>query len=236
VDLQHRDPLLIDTIASERGVILFDNVGIARTGGEVPSSIPKWAEDMFNFTHALNLSKVDVFGYSMGARVVQWLAVRQPELVRKVIIAAASPLVPSHDSPNDKRDTRYQMAMARAQTDQETRESFSAALFGETGKGQKHFEEYWQRLQLRRVEQPILQALPLDRGGTTQLHAIINSDKPENIPDEDPLASLKLPVFVANGDNDLTLGLERTLDIRRRIPNAQLVLYPNSGHGYVESS
>jgi pimeloyl-ACP methyl ester carboxylesterase len=42
-----------------------------------------------------------------------------------------------------------------------------------------------------------------------------------------------MPVLVANGSNDLTLGLVRTLDLHARLTNSQLVLYPNSGHGFL---
>jgi pimeloyl-ACP methyl ester carboxylesterase len=40
-------------------------------------------------------------------------------------------------------------------------------------------------------------------------------------------------VFVANGDHDLMVASSNSADMARRIPNARLKIYPNSGHGGV---
>ena len=42
-----------------------------------------------------------------------------------------------------------------------------------------------------------------------------------------------MPVLVANGDHDLMVASEHSADIARRLPNAKLIVYPNSGHGGV---
>ena len=41
------------------------------------------------------------------------------------------------------------------------------------------------------------------------------------------------PVFVANGDNDVMVASSLSADLARRIPNAKLTIYPDSGHGGV---
>ena len=41
------------------------------------------------------------------------------------------------------------------------------------------------------------------------------------------------PVFVANGDNDRMVPTRNTNDLARRLPNSELVIYPDSGHGAV---
>ena len=40
-------------------------------------------------------------------------------------------------------------------------------------------------------------------------------------------------VFVANGDRDLMVDSSLSADMARRLPNAQLTIYPDSGHGGV---
>ncbi|UUZ58233.1 alpha/beta fold hydrolase [Nocardioides sp. B-3] len=42
-----------------------------------------------------------------------------------------------------------------------------------------------------------------------------------------------MPVPVANGDHDLMVASEHSADMARRLPDAKLVVYPNSGHGGV---
>jgi pimeloyl-ACP methyl ester carboxylesterase len=165
--------------------------------------------------------------------LVQTVAIIQPSLVRKLIIAGGSAVQPTPNSPKDTRDTKYMMGMATAATYVESKEAFKLALFGESREGAEAFANYWQRLQQRSAETPMLDPVPLDKGANNQIRAVLNADKPENGRWPDPLAALKMPVLIANGNNDLTLGLVRTLDLHARLSNSQLVLFPNSGHGFL---
>ena len=49
----------------------------------------------------------------------------------------------------------------------------------------------------------------------------------------DDLSVITQPVLVANGDNDLMVDSSHSTDMARRLPNAELKIYPNSGHGGV---
>ncbi|WP_380786888.1 alpha/beta fold hydrolase [Sphingomonas sp. R86521] len=39
------------------------------------------------------------------------------------------------------------------------------------------------------------------------------------------------PVLVVNGDHDIMVPSENSRNLARRIPGAELVLYPDAGHG-----
>jgi pimeloyl-ACP methyl ester carboxylesterase len=47
------------------------------------------------------------------------------------------------------------------------------------------------------------------------------------------LGRIRQPVLVANGDNDVMVASEHSADMARRLPDAKLVIYPDSGHGGV---
>ena len=47
----------------------------------------------------------------------------------------------------------------------------------------------------------------------------------------DDLSLIKQPVFVANGDHDLMVDRSHSAAMARRLPNARLTIYPDSGHG-----
>jgi pimeloyl-ACP methyl ester carboxylesterase len=47
------------------------------------------------------------------------------------------------------------------------------------------------------------------------------------------LASIDQPVLVMNGDSDKMVPTKNTIDLHRRLPNSQLVIYPDAGHGGV---
>ena len=47
------------------------------------------------------------------------------------------------------------------------------------------------------------------------------------------LTSIHQPVLVMNGESDKMVPTKNTVDLDRRLPNSQLVLYPDAGHGGV---
>jgi pimeloyl-ACP methyl ester carboxylesterase len=61
------------------------------------------------------------------------------------------------------------------------------------------------------------------------LKAIVHAGK--SAPDD--LSVVTAPVLVANGDHDLMVDSNHSADMARRLPNAQLKIYPDSGHGGV---
>jgi pimeloyl-ACP methyl ester carboxylesterase len=47
------------------------------------------------------------------------------------------------------------------------------------------------------------------------------------------LSTIHQPVLVANGDSDRMVPSKNTRDLARRLPNSNLIIYPDSGHGAV---
>ena len=47
------------------------------------------------------------------------------------------------------------------------------------------------------------------------------------------LSIIRNPVLVANGDNDRMVPTKNTHDLARRLPNSELVIYRDAGHGGV---
>src|SRR6202008_1446832 len=85
------DPRVIDGIAAKRRVITFDNRGIGASGGSVPHTVDAMARDAVAFIRALGLQQVDLLEFSLGGGVAQVIALKEPELVRKVILAGTGP-------------------------------------------------------------------------------------------------------------------------------------------------
>lgn len=85
------DPRTIDAIAATRRVILFDNRGVGGSTGSVPPSVDAMAHDAVAFIHALGLDQVDLLGFSLGGMVAQTIAVENPKLVRRMILAGTGP-------------------------------------------------------------------------------------------------------------------------------------------------
>jgi len=47
------------------------------------------------------------------------------------------------------------------------------------------------------------------------------------------LSTIHQPVLVANGESDRMVPTTNTHDLARRLPNSELIIYPDAGHGGV---
>jgi pimeloyl-ACP methyl ester carboxylesterase len=90
-NLDNWDPLLVDTIAEDREVILLDNTGVGLSAGGVPRTVTEMARDAISFCDALELNEIDLLGYSLGGMVAQDLALLRPQLVRRLVLAGTGP-------------------------------------------------------------------------------------------------------------------------------------------------
>jgi len=89
--MDHWDPAVTDGFAEHRPVILFDNAGVAASTGETPDTIDAMADHAADFIGALGLAQVDLLGFSIGGYIAQILALRRPELIRRLILAGTGP-------------------------------------------------------------------------------------------------------------------------------------------------
>ena len=76
----------MNTLAADRPVIAFDNVGVGRSSGQTPDNVAAMARDAVTFINLLGLSEVDLLGFSLGGCVVQQIAAEHGRLVRKLIL------------------------------------------------------------------------------------------------------------------------------------------------------
>lgn len=87
------DPALLDELAKKHQLILFDNRGVGLSTDTVvnKTTIPQMADDAAGLVKALGYKKVNILGWSMGARISQQFMIRHPDLVNKAILCAANP-------------------------------------------------------------------------------------------------------------------------------------------------
>ena len=81
------DPALLNGFAKDRTVITCDNAGVGFSSGEVPDNVAAMAQYALDFLDTLNLTQVDLLGFSLGGYIAQHLTLRRPQLVRRLILA-----------------------------------------------------------------------------------------------------------------------------------------------------
>ena len=215
------DPRIIDGIAAHHRVIAFDNRGVGGTGSSVPHTVEQMGADAIAFIRALGLERVDLFGFSLGGGVAQMVALQAPELVRRMILAGTGP---RGGGGIDQITKIAVIAYLKAGLTLSDPRNF--LFFPRTAEGKRAASDYFNRLKERthnRDRRISMQAR------IAQLKAIRHAGQSE----PDDLSLITQPVFVANGDHDLMVDSSHSADMARRLPNAKLKIYPNSGHGGV---
>src|SRR5262249_1324204 len=89
--LDNWDPKVTDGLAKDRPVILFNNAGVASSGGEPADTVAGMARHMVTFINALGLKQADLLGFSVGGFVAQEVALENPALIRRVVLAGTGP-------------------------------------------------------------------------------------------------------------------------------------------------
>jgi pimeloyl-ACP methyl ester carboxylesterase len=215
------DPRVIDGIAAKRHVIIFDNRGVGGSTGSVPHTIDEMAADAVNFIRALGHEQVDLLGFSLGGGVAQVVTLEHPELVRRVILAGTGP---AGGGGIEKINRIAGAAYTKAALT--LRDPRHFLFFNRNRLGKGAATEYMARLK-ERTEDRDKRISP--RAMRAQLKAI----RAAGLQAPHDLGKIRQPVLVANGDNDVMVASSHSEDLARRIPNAKLIIYPDSGHGGV---
>ena len=99
IDLQFGE--LLPSLAATRRVIAADFQGHGRTNDiDRPLTSADLASDVVGLLQHLDVPQADVFGFSVGGGVAIHLAIRHPELIRKVIVSSVS-FHPDGDRPEN---------------------------------------------------------------------------------------------------------------------------------------
>jgi pimeloyl-ACP methyl ester carboxylesterase len=217
--IDHWDPALLDALSADREVIVFDNRGLNESTGAPATSVPELVDGAIAFVHALGLRSIDLLGWSLGGIVAQGVALTEPHLVRRLIVAGSTPGgVP--DAP--RLSERVLGIVAKPDNDAE---DFLYLFFPETPAGRAAGEASLTRLATRlNASQAALSPEAL-KG---QLTAIATFPGWWERLDE-----LAIPVLLANGTQDVMVDAIATYAAARRLTNARTVLWSDAGHGFL---
>ncbi|MDQ0029043.1 alpha/beta fold hydrolase [Arthrobacter bambusae] len=221
-NLDDWDPRVVDGLAANRHTIAFDNRGVGASTGTTPDTVEEMAADAIAFIRALGHDQVDLLGFSLGGFVTQAIAQTDPGLIRRIILAGTAPaggsgiakirrssVLPTIKGILRRRHPKYYL------------------FFTGTTNGRRAAQAYLDHLTARRKDrdQPVASS-----AFNAQLKAILRwgRQSPQD------LAGVRHPVLVANGETDVMVPSQNTLDLAERLPNGELVpLYRDAGHGAI---
>jgi pimeloyl-ACP methyl ester carboxylesterase len=217
--LDNWDPRIVDGLAAKHHVIAFDYRGVGASSGSPSNSMEQMADDAITFTKAKGFQQVDLFGFSMGGMVAQEIVLKDPQLVRKMILAGTGPA--GGEGISGVAGVTFYDILRGLFTGQDAKQFlFFTRTPGGIEAGKAFLERLKERAQNRDKDISVSAFL-------AQLEALRTwgGKQPAD------LSVVKQPVLVANGDADRMVPTTNTYDLARRLPNSQLIVYPDAGHG-----
>lgn len=219
--LDNWDPRIVDGFAAKHRVITFDNRGVGASTGTPATSMEEMAEDAIIFIKAMGLAKVDLVGFSMGGMIAQEIVLMEPQLVRKMIITGTGPA--GGEGISQVARVTYLDMIRGWLTFQDPKQFL---FFTRTLAGIRAGKEFLKRLKERSENR--------DKAITVAaLQAQLKALRRWGAKEPADLSQVHHPVLVANGDSDRMVPSKNTYDLAKRLPNSELIIYPDSGHGAV---
>lgn len=216
--LDHWDPAFTDGLAQDREIILVDNAGVGASTGETPSTIEGMADCIVDFVDALELGTFDLLGFSMGGMVAQAFAKKNAGRVRRLVLVGTSP---RGGDPSPYIAEVSQRARGNAGLD-----DMAWLFFGQSDAGRAAAARYWERRHARTEDVDAPSGMP-----TIMAQVAAGRDwlEPHGERFAD-LAAITMPTLVANGHLDVMLNTTNSFHLQQHLPNAQLIIYPDTGH------
>ena len=216
------DPIHTNRLAQDRPVVLVDYRGVGRSSGETPDSMQGMGRDIIAFIRALGAKQADIFGFSIGGMVAQQIALDAPELVRRLILAGTGP---SGGEGMAAFSPQVQEIMSRPNST--PAERGLALFFSPSAVSQAAGKAWFARIAARQVDR---EPPASPQVAAAQLTALA---KWGQVTGERYGALKNIPhrTLVVNGHDDIMVPTVNSFILQQKLPDARLILFPDSGHG-----
>jgi pimeloyl-ACP methyl ester carboxylesterase len=223
-NLENWDPPLIDALAQNRRVLTFDNTGVGGSTGITPHTIAEMAHDAIAFLDALDLSAVDLLGFSIGSFVSQEITLTRPDLVRRLVLASSAPqgATGMHGWATDVINAVGQR--------QGSPEGYLSVFYASSTASQDAGKHSLQRIFGARTEDRDAETTWQTR--QAQYDAVCSWGIPNHALLQ-RVSAIEHPVFIANGDSDPMILPHYSCLLAGLIPQAKLKIYPDAAHGFL---
>jgi pimeloyl-ACP methyl ester carboxylesterase len=219
------DPQFLDHLATRHDVITFDNVGTGFSTGEPRDNVEGFADGAAELIDALGLGQVDLLGWTLGGLSAQHVALRHPDLVRRLVLAASNPGGAIPDMP--AADERVRVILTGPEV---TADDLVYLFFPDTDRGRAAGHDYLARVALRLATGRPELSPAATRG---QMAAIAAS---ASVPFERLKANLEQithPVLHATGIHDVMIPALSSFVAVQHLPNATFLAYGEAGHAFL---
>jgi pimeloyl-ACP methyl ester carboxylesterase len=212
------DPAVVNALAADRPVIAFDNAGVGRSTGQTPDSVAAMARDAITFINLLGFSEVDLLGFSLGGCVAQKIAAEHGPLVRKLILVGTAP---------QGGEEHLMAVLQEAFSNTAAPDPRLPLFFTPSPASQSAGLAFLKRAKVRTEDRDTDNGSDVTNPQAMALITWCATPDPEHA----ILRAITQPALVVSGSHDTMLPAANAYAMFKAMSNAQLLLYPDSGHG-----
>jgi len=216
------DPLFLDCLARNNRIITADYPGIGYSDGTMPSTIGAAADFAEAFAGALDLGPLIVLGWSWGGTVAQALLLAHPERVTHAVLVGTNP-PGRNEIPIQPLFIERAFRPVNDLADEEI-------LFFEPKSEMSRKAAAASRTRIH-ARPGVTERIPSERNRIEAYLAAAAEFREDAAGRRDALTRTNKPILVVCGDNDISTAGQNWFPLVGLIPNAQLLVYPRSGHG-----
>ena len=180
------------------------------------------AHDALDFLSAMNVEQVDLLGFSIGSFVAQEIALRRPDILRRLILASSAPkgaagmhgwapdVIRAVGQPQPNPDGYLDVFFAGSPAAQAGQQALTR-MFGQAARSRPADDLG-------------------DAPGSVRRRVRVGDPEPRSL---QRLSAIDVPVLVANGDSDPMILPHYSYLVAGLVPEARLKIYPDSAHGFL---
>lgn len=175
------------------------------------------ADDVKYVLDNLGITKIDLLGVSQGGMISEYIAIKYPDLVNKLILTVTS------SRPNELIKESIDKWIDLAKNEEYKEIFIDTAEKSYTEKTLSKYRKYFKYID------PFIKLKNSDRF-IVQAESCINHNAYKE------LDKIKCPTLIIGGRKDKIVGIDASIDIYYKIPNSKIYIYEKYGHGLYEEA
>lgn len=180
-------------------------------------TIEQMADDQVKAMRSLGMDKACILGVSQGGMISQYIAVKYPEIVDKLVLAVTAPN--ANDVVSEGVSGWIDMAQENDHVTLMVDTAERMYSDGFLAKNRKYFPLFAKLTKPKSYERFLKNA-----------NAILRFDVRER------LNEIKCSTLIIAGENDKTVGNDAAHELKKEIENSELFVYEGLGHGAFEEA
>lgn len=216
------DPLFLDNLAQSHRVITFDYPGVGYSAGKLPGHMSEVAKFIIDFAATLSLKTFVLAGWSWGGAVSQFALTEYPQHITHAILIGTNP-------PGKNEHPMQQYWLDRALKPINDLDDEYILFFEPRSTASVQAAEASRNRIYARPD--VVSHIPATADEIQAYFKGVTSYHEDKADHRAKLSTSSVPILILCGDHDPSVPVENWYALSGKLPTAQLIVFPASGHG-----